>query len=45
MKTRNNVNLFKKDFNKLLKLIKDGNPSELIKEGVINLQTKTDNSY
>lgn len=45
MKTRNNVNLFKKDFNKLLKLIKDGNLSELIKEGVINLQTKTDNSY
>ena len=43
MKTRNNVNLFKEDFNKLLKLIKDWNLSELIKEGVINLQTKPDN--
>ncbi len=43
MKTRNNVNLFKEDFNKLLKLIKDWNLSELIKEKVIKLQTKPDN--
>ena len=43
MKTRNNVNLFKEDFNKLLKLIKDWNLSELIKEKVIKLQAKPDN--
>lgn len=37
MKTRNNVNLFKKDFNRLLKLIHDGNLSELIKDEIIKL--------